>query len=120
MPYTFAETMRRQMEVKNLTPRELAAKAGKSFEHVRKLCGSETFPSRSLQDALADLLDVDRAEFEKQVNADRWREKYGEIPTTTQTRHPISIVWNDLTKDQQAVLLCMARCMAKQAKRKAA
>lgn len=120
MAYTFAETMRRQMEAKKLGAKELATKAGKSFEHIRKLCGSETFPSRTLQNVLADLLDIDRAEFEKQVNADRWREKYGKIPTTTQTRHPISTVWDDLTKDQQTVLLCMARCMAKQTKRKAA
>jgi hypothetical protein len=120
MPYTFSETMRRQMEAKELGPREVAAKVGRSFEHIRKLSSSETFPSRALQNALADLLEIDRAEFEKQVNADRWREKYGKIPTTTQTRHPISAVWEDLTKDQQTVLLCMARCMAKQTKRKAA
>jgi transcriptional regulator with XRE-family HTH domain len=120
MPYTFSETMRRQMEAKKLGPREVAAKVGKSFEHIRKLISSETFPSRSLQNALADLLEIDRSEFEKQVNADRWREKYGKIPTIAQARHPIAAVWEDLTDDQQTVLLCMARCMVKQTKRKAA
>jgi transcriptional regulator with XRE-family HTH domain len=108
------------MEAKKLGPREVAAKVGKSFEHIRKLSSSETFPSRGLQDALADLLEIDRAEFEKQVNADRWRDKYGKIPTVTQAQHPISTVWDDLTKEQQSTLLCMARCMAKQKKRKAA
>jgi transcriptional regulator with XRE-family HTH domain len=120
MSYTFSETMRRQMEAKKLAPREVAARVGKSFEHIRKLSSSETFPSRALQNALADVLEIDRTEFEKQVNADRWREKYGKIPTATQTRHPISTVWEDLSKDQQTILLCMARCMAKQTKRKAA
>jgi len=108
------------MEAKKLAPKELAASVGKSCEHIRKLSSSETFPSRALQNALADVLEIDRAEFEKQVNADRWREKYGKIPTTAQTHHPISAVWEDLTKDQRTVLLCMARCMVKQAKRKAA
>ena len=108
------------MEAKKLGPKEVAAKVGKSFEHIRKLTSSETFPSRGLQDALADLLDIDRTNFEKQVNADRWRDKYGKIPTITQAQHPISTVWDDLTKDQQTTLLCMARCMAKQRKRKAA
>jgi transcriptional regulator with XRE-family HTH domain len=108
------------MEAKKLGLREVATKADKSFEHIRKLCNSETFPSRALQNVLADLLDIDRVEFEKQVNADRWREKYGKIPTTAQTQYPLSTVWNDLTKDQQTTLLCVARCMAKQRRRKAA
>jgi hypothetical protein len=108
------------MEAKKLGPKDVATKVGKSSEHIRKLISSETFPSRALQNALADLLEIDRGEFEKQVNADRWREKYGKIPTTKQARHPISVVWGDLTKDQRTVLLCMARCMAKLTKRKAA
>jgi transcriptional regulator with XRE-family HTH domain len=120
MPYTFAETMRHQMESKKLGPRDLAAKVGWSFEHIRKLCSSETFPSRALQHAIADLLEIDRGEFEEQVNADRWRKKFKKIPTTAQAHHPISAVWDDLTEDQQTTLLCVARCMAKQKKRKAA
>jgi transcriptional regulator with XRE-family HTH domain len=120
MPYTFAQTMRRQMEAKKLGPKEVADNVGRSFEHIRKLCGSETFPSRGLQNAIADLLEIDRTEFEEQVNADRWRKKFKKIPTAKQAHHPISTVWDDLTEDQQSTLLCMARCMVKQRRRKAA
>ena len=119
MIYTFAETMREKMKAKGLDTAGLAAKVGWSSEHIRKLCSSEAFPSRPLRDAIADLLGIDRAEFEAQVNADRWREKHGKIPTLPQTKHPIYTVWDELTKDQQASLLCMARCLAKQGKRKA-
>ena len=111
--------MQRQMEAKKLGPRQVAANVGRSFEHIRKLCSSETFPSRSLQDALADFLEIDRVEFEKQVNADRWRQKFGKIPTVTEIRRPIDSVWEELSKDQQDSLLCMARCLARQRKRKA-
>lgn len=121
MTYTFAQTMRRQMEAKRLGPREVAAKVGWSFEHIRKLYNSEAFPSRALQKELASFLEIDNVEFEKQVNADRWRKQYGKIPTSSaQAQHPISAVWEDLTKDQQSTLLCMARCMARQKKRAAA
>lgn len=119
MPYTFAETMREKMDGKGLDIGAVAAKVGYSFEHVRKLCNSEAFPSRGLRDSIADLLQIDRVKFEEQVNADRWREKHGKIPTVGQTQHPIFGVWADLTKDQQTSLLCMAKCMAKQRKRKA-
>lgn len=121
MSYAFAETIRRQMEAKNLQSRALADKVGWSFEHIRKLCNSEAFPSAPLQKALANALEIDAAELEKQVNADRWRKKYGRIPATaSEARHPISAVWEDLSKDQQTLLLCVARCMARQKKRKAA
>jgi hypothetical protein len=86
---------------------------------VRKLCNSAAFPSRPLRDKIAEVLDIDSAEFEKQVNADRWRERFGEIPTVSKTRHPINEVWDELTKDQQASVLCVARCLARQKKRKA-
>jgi transcriptional regulator with XRE-family HTH domain len=119
MQYTFSETIRRKMEAKGLDIAELAAKVRCSAEHIRKLYQSETFPSRSLRDDIADLLEIDRGEFEKQVNADRWREKYGKIPTISQTRHPIYTVWDELNEEQQASLLCMARCMAKQKRQKA-
>lgn len=119
MTFTFSETMRRRMEAKKLAPREVAAKVNWSFEHIRKLCNSEAFPSKPLQKALADILEIDQAEFEKQVNADRWREKYGKIPTSTaQSEHPIFTVWDDLSREQQTTLLCMARCMAKQQKKR--
>lgn len=116
MTYTFSQTMRQKMEAKNLDVGKLAERLGCSFEHVRKLYNSEAFPSRLLRDKIADVLDVDRAEFEKQANADRWRDRYG--PTVAEAQHPIYAVWNELTQDQQTSLLCMARCLAKQKKRK--
>ena len=119
MTYAFAETMRERMGAKGLDIGSLAAKVGCSSEHVRKLCNSETFPSRSLRDAIADLLDIDRVEFEKQANADRWREKYGKIPSVSQVQHPIYALWDQLTKGQRESLLCMAKCMAKQNGRRA-
>jgi transcriptional regulator with XRE-family HTH domain len=118
MSYAFAETMRERMEAKGLDIGGLAAKVGCSPEHVRKLCNSETFPSRALREAIADLLEIDRVEFEKQANADRWREKYGKIPAVSQAQHPIYAVWDELTKDQRTSLLCMAKCMARQKRRK--
>jgi len=118
MSYSFAETMRERMEARELDIGELANKVGCSSEHIRKLCNSETFPSRTLRDAIADLLEIDRVEFEKQANADRWRVKYGKIPSVSQTQHPIYTVWDRLTKDQRASLLCMAKCMAKKKRRK--
>jgi transcriptional regulator with XRE-family HTH domain len=106
------------MEAKELEIGDLATRVGCSSEHIRKLCNSETFPSRALRDAIADLLEIDRIDFEKQANADRWREKYGKIPSVSQAQHPIYAVWDELTKDQRASLLCMARCMVKQKRRK--
>jgi len=121
MAYAFSETLREQMEAKNLAPRDVAAKVNWSFEHIRKLCNSEAFPSKPLQKALADLLEIDHAEFEKQVNADRWRAKYGKIPTSdAQAKHPIFAVWEDLTNEQQRTLLCVARCVTRKKKRVAA
>ncbi len=107
------------MEAKGLEIGDLAKRVGYSSEHIRKLCNSEAFPSRALRDAIADLLEIDRAEFEKQANADRWREKYGKVPSVSQTQHPIYAVWDELTKDQRASLLCMAKCMVKQKRSKA-
>jgi transcriptional regulator with XRE-family HTH domain len=118
MTYTFSETMRQRMEAKSLDVGKLAERLGCSFEHARKLCNSETFPSPSLRDKIADVLESDRTEFEEQVNADRWRSKYKKIPAVAEAKHPIYSVWNELTKDQQTSLLCMARCLAKQRKGK--
>jgi hypothetical protein len=107
------------MEAKNLGYREVAAQVEWSPEHIRKLCASEAFPSKPLRNALADLLEIDRVEFERQVNADHWRKKFGKIPTVTQTQHPIQAIWDELTEDQQVSVLCMARCLAKRKKRRA-
>ena len=119
MAYTFAATIQRQMRAKRLAVSEVASRLGWSPEHIRKLCASETFPSKTLRNAIADLLEIDRAEFEKQVNADRWKKKFGKIPTATEVQHPIQRVWDDLSEDQQSTLLCMARCLAKVNKEKA-
>jgi transcriptional regulator with XRE-family HTH domain len=118
MNYTFSETMRHKMETKNLDIAGLAKQLGWSFEHVRKLYNGATFPSRSLRDKIADALEIDRTRFEDQVNADRWRSKYKKPPSAAEVQHPIYTVWNELTRDQQTSLLCMARCLAKQKKRK--
>jgi len=118
MTYTFSETMRQKMEAKNLDVADLARQLGWSFEHVRKLCNSAAFPSRSLRDKIADVLEIDRTKFEEQINADRWRSKYKKIPAVAEVQHPIYAVWNELTQGQQTSLLCMARCLARQKKRK--
>lgn len=102
---------------KNLDIGKLAERMGYSFEHVRKLCNSEAFPSSSLRDKIADLLEIDGTKFEEQVNADRWRFKYKKIPAVAEVQHPIYAVWNELTQDQQKSVLCLARCLAKQKKR---
>lgn len=113
--------MLKRMDVKKLGAKEVAAKVNWSFEHIRKLCNSEAFPSKPLQKALAEVLEFDAVEFEKQVNADRWRAKYGRIPTSdAQAKHPMFLVWDDLTNEQQGTLLCVARCMAKQKRRRVA
>ena len=118
MTYTFAQTMRQKMEAKNLDIGKLAERLGCSFEHVRKLYNSEAFPSSSLRDKIADVLGIDGTKLEEQVNADRWRSKYKKIPTVAEGQHPIYAVWNELTQDQQTSVLCLARCLAKQRKRK--
>lgn len=106
--------MRRQMGSKNLSYKEVAAKINWSPEHIRKLYNSEAFPSKPLQRELAVLLGIDPVEFESQINADRWRVKYGKIPGGKEASHPIDSVWKKLSKDQQSTLLCMAHCMVRQ------
>jgi hypothetical protein len=71
-----------------------------------------------LRDKIADVLEIGRTKLEEQVNADRWRSKYKKIPAVAEAHHPIYAVWDELTQDQQTSLLCMARCLAKQKKRK--
>ncbi len=106
------------MEAKNLDVAGLAKQLGWSFEHLRKLYNSAAFPSRSLREKIADALEIDQTKFEDQVNADRWRSKYKKRPSAAEAQHPIYSVWNALTRDQQTSLLCVARCLAKQRKRK--
>ena len=120
MTYTFSTTLQQKMGDKRLSARDVASKVEWSFEHIRKLCNSEAFPSKPLQKALADLLEIDQADFEKQVNADRWRAKYGKIPVSTNERsNPIIGLWDELTKDQQTTLLCVARCLVRKKRRAA-
>jgi hypothetical protein len=120
MEYTFAKTMLSKMKAKRIGPRDVATKVGWSFEHIRKLCNSEAFPSRPLQKALAELLEIDSTEFDQQITIDRWQKKYGRIPPPGQPKHPISAVWDELTGDQQTTLLCVARCLLRQKKSRAA
>jgi transcriptional regulator with XRE-family HTH domain len=120
MTYTFSATIRSKMEAKKLSPKEVAAKVNWSSEHIRKLCNSEAFPSKPLQKALSDVLEIDLPELEKQINADRWRAKYGKVPALAAQPHPILSVWDELTGDQQGTLLCVARCLARRRKKRAA
>ena len=118
MTYAFTDTIRKGMEAKKVGLRQLADHVGCSSEHVRKLSNSLAFPSPSLRDKIAEVLQIDRKEFEEQVNADRWRFKYKKIPAVAEVQHPIYALWNRLTADQQTSVLCVAECLAKLKKRK--
>lgn len=111
-----SELMSRQMERLGFSRKQLAAKIGRTVEHVRKLVSGEAFPGPDLQEHLAEVLKIEVGQLADAVRQDRWLKKYGKFPPANVQNaflSPIQKVWDDLTHEQREELGCIAVCMAK-------
>ena len=110
----FADTVRDQMEAKGWTIKKFADEIGRTPEHARKLYAGRAFPSDDLALRIAQKLEIDQAEFQKQLAADRWEKKYRrKPPQSAQTDlGPLEEVWEQLSSDQRDCVLCVANCLA--------
>src|SRR5215468_7608790 len=119
----FPRLLESHMDNLGYTRKELAAKTGKTVEHMRKLLMGEAFPGPELQRSLAEVLKMDLATLERIVADDRWFKKHRKYPPASAKVEPLSPVerhWNELSVDQQEELACIAECMVKRNRKRAA
>src|SRR5512140_3534973 len=99
-----AQALADRMNVLDLTIRDVAARTGHTYEHVRKLVKGDAYPSRLALFELCRALQLNPAQMEEFAVADRLEKKYGGIPHALAGRHPeLSLLarWWDMLTEQQ-------------------
>src|SRR5215471_16323240 len=99
-----AQSLVARMNERDITIKDLAARSGLTYEHIRKLVKGEAYPSRLALREVCRALALDFEEMDKLGVADRLERKYGGIPHALAGRHPeLSLLarWWDLLTDEQ-------------------
>lgn len=101
----------------HLSIRDVSAKVGTSYEHVRSVVTGNALPSDLMARALAETLKIKKEELERLLTADRIRRKFGTIPLEIAGKNPelepLERVWNHLSQDHKADLIAQAEVWAK-------
>jgi transcriptional regulator with XRE-family HTH domain len=109
----FAETIRSGLDARKWSVKRFADEIGRSPEHARKLSSGTAFPSDDLAVCIAQKLELDQTEFQKQLEADRWQKKYRKKPP--ESEHPdlgaLEHLWVELTAEQRECIVCLADCL---------
>jgi transcriptional regulator with XRE-family HTH domain len=101
-----AKALTERMNELDLTIRQVAAKTGMSYEHIRKLVKGATHPSRLALHEVCRVLGLNLKAITNLAVADRIEKKYGGIPHELQGDHPelslLSPWWDLLSEEQKA------------------
>ena len=105
-----------RMNELELSIKDVAARSGLTYEHVRKLVKGEAYPSHLALRELCDVLALDQPPMEQLAIADRLEKKYGGIPHALAGRHPeLSLLarwWDLLTEEQKDSFRIQIRSVA--------
>jgi ribosome-binding protein aMBF1 (putative translation factor) len=117
----FADTVRSQITAKGWSIKRFADEISRTPEHARKISAGRAFPSDDLAERIADKLDIDNAELQKQLAADRWEKKYKKKPPQSERPDlgPLESIWEELSTDQREYMLCVANCLIMKKRRRA-
>jgi transcriptional regulator with XRE-family HTH domain len=105
-----------RMNELELSIKDVAARSGLTYEHIRKLVKGEAYPSRLALQELCDVLALDQPAMDQLAIADRLEHKYGGIPHALAGRHPeLSLLarwWDLLTEEQKDSFRIQIRSVA--------
>ena len=111
------ELISAKMAERGKSIKEMAEAVGITYEHVRRVVRGEAVPSKFVLKALCDALGIPYRDAQRTATADTIRFKYGDFPAEIAgkdpTLDPIERVWAQLTEDQKATLIDMARSFVK-------
>lgn len=111
-----ARALAGRMNELELTIKDVAARSGLTYEHVRKLVKGEAYPSRLALRELCQVLKLESGEMNELAVADRLEKKYGGIPHALAGRHPeLSLLerwWDLLTEEQKESFRIQIRSVA--------
>ncbi len=99
-----AQSLVDRMNALDLTIKDVAARCGLTYEHIRKLVKGDAYPSPLALREVCRVLALESAEMEALAVADRLEKKYGGIPHVLAGHHPeLSLLarWWDLLTDEQ-------------------
>ena len=115
----FADTVRAKIDEKGWSVKRFADEIGRTPEHARKISSGRAFPSDDLIPRIAQTLEVDHAELQTQLDADRWEKKHKKKPPESEHLEfgPLENVWSELNGDQRELILCVANCLRAQTRR---
>lgn len=113
-----------RMNELDLTVRQLAERAGLSYEHIRKLVKGAASPSRLTLRELCRVLQMDANQMQSLAVADRIEKKYGGIPHALAGKHPeLSLLapwWDKLTEEQKTSFRIQIKSVAEANQREVA
>ena len=105
-----------RMNELELSIKDVAARSGLTYEHIRKLVKGEAYPSRLALQELCEVLALDQPAMDQLAIADRLEHKYGGIPHAHAGRHPeLSLLarwWDLLTEEQKDSFRIQIRSVA--------
>lgn len=114
-----ADMLKEAMDAQNLSIRDVAMKAGVSYEHIRNILapGSKIIPSPLLIAELARILKLDKMELRRAGVVDNIQKKYGSIPAELSGKNPeldpIERAWPKLTDEHKTDVIAMVQMFAK-------
>src|SRR5713226_7139930 len=85
-----AEMLKKAMEEQELSTRDVAMKAGVSYEHIANMLrpGSKVVPTPLLLNEIARILKLDKMELRRAGVVDNIQRKYGSIPLELSGKNP--------------------------------
>jgi transcriptional regulator with XRE-family HTH domain len=100
-----ARALVERMNALDLTVKQVAERAGLSYEHIRQLVNGVAYPSKLALRELCRVLSLDPKRMETLLVADHVEEKYGGIPHALAGKHPelslLAPTWDLLTPEQK-------------------
>lgn len=117
----FGEEMQKHMDALNLSIRDVAEKAGSTYEYTRKLVRGLSLPSKYMINTLATVLGWDAAEMHRLMTSDRIRKEHGDIPLELAGKNPeilpIERAWEFLTQQEKDIILAQVQTFVRQHKK---
>jgi transcriptional regulator with XRE-family HTH domain len=119
----FGNSLFAALEKKEMSVRELAAATDSTYEHMRKLVRGWAYPSKYILKEICKTLNLDLADMQKMVDADKMQHKFGKNAHAVFGRDPRIAEYEEivahLTDEQHNMFITQMKSVARMNRKQA-
>jgi len=118
----FSQTIRSELRLRKWTTKRFSDEIRCSPEHARKVRGGIVPPGPDLTLRIADKLEIDPEELQREVDIAKWEKLHHRKPpnVTRPDMTALESLWTELSEDQREYMVCVASCLIMKKKTRAA